>query len=590
MKKIIFNILITLLLVNNISCNDSFLERTPTNDLNDNYYWNTAEDLKVYVNGIFDLMADNDRYRFYTGYGNRSMWSANASFLALEAQTDNLASSASEHTSFLNIAAGKETIPTSAASITSTGTVWRWDMLRNCNLFLANYKKADIPENLKNYFAGEVYFMRAWFYLDKVQQYGDVPYISIPLDTASPELYGERKPRKAVMDSVLTDINKAVELLPEVWSGEYPDRINKYMAMALKSRICLYEGTFRKYHNLGDHEQYLKDCVDISKELMDTKKFDIHNTGNPESDYRSVFINTDLASNKEAIMVRKYNALYYHKLPRYLVELKIGVTQDLVEDFLCIEADKSAKPVRLSSTFNDDNIDNVFKNRDPRLRQVVLAPEDEEKIYRTSRNYPKLLGMTGVESTTGYHFIKYYSFDQDASNVGDTDAPIIRYAEILLNYAEAKYELGTLTADDLKISINLLRKRAGLPDLTLTPPMDPKYANEGIDPLLVEIRRERRVELCFEQHRYQDLMRWKKGPYLAKKVLGMRFEESDKTSDRYKGANVSTVPVGDKNYIDVYAGSNYGDRVFDEKKHYYHPIPLDEVALNPKLEQTEGWK
>lgn len=159
----------------------------------------------------------------------------------------------------------------------------------------------------------------------------------------------------------------------------------------------------------------------------------------------------------------------------------------------------------------------------PRLRQVVLAPEDEGEIYRTDRKYPKLLGMTGVESTTGYHFIKYYSFDQDASNVGDTDAPIIRYAEILLNYAEAKYELGTLTADDLKISINLIRKRAGLPDLTLNPDMDTKYKDEGIDALLVEIRRERRIELCFEQHRYQDLMRWKKGPYLAKKSIRYAF-------------------------------------------------------------------
>lgn len=591
MKKSINNIiLLVVIALLASSCNDSFLDRNPTHDLNDRSYWTTVNDLKVYNNGIYNQAGNNNDYMFLLGFTNSSFGSSLYSVVGIETQTDNFASTISAHDEFTKIAAGQEVVPKGA----SRGT-WKWEFLRRCNIFFANWDRVDALQEVKNRYAGEVYFFRAWFYLDKVQYFGDVPYVSVPLDTDSPELYGKRMPRKDVMDSVLVDINKACEFLPDSWDANHPDRVTKSVALALKSRICLYEGTFRKYHGLGDYEIYLNEAVRASEALM-KGKYAIHSTGKPDSDYRTLFTSLDLSDNKEVIFCRKYlSALNGHRMSGYIVTQATGATKDFVEDFLCKEPDGTAKPYSLSAVYNDKSIESVLDNRDPRLTQTVLDPRKAGEILNETRfGFPRLFGMGNWECPTGYHFIKYYDYtdDKKGMNQEENDAPIFRYAEILLNYAEAKAELNTITQTDLDISINLLRNRVGMPHLSLNPILDPKYANEGISPLLVEIRRERRVELSFEHTRYQDLMRWKKGSYLSKKVLGMRFEESDKNSDRYKGVNstVKTVEVNGKHYIDVFATSDFGKRVFQENKHYFHPLPTDVLSKNLNLKQNSNWE
>lgn len=585
MKNKIEYIVISLCSLMVFSCNDSFLERNPTHDLNDNSFWSSANDLKVFNNGIYSLMGANGDYNFYNGFGENFSRSSNASVVAMETQSDNFSSNSAEYQKFTRIAAGQETVPNNPVE-----GGWKWGLLRSCNVFLANYHKAIASETLKNQYAGEVYFVRAWFYLDKVQKFGDVPYISIPLETDSPELYGARNPRMAVMDSVLRDINKAIEYLPEAWSSDHPDRIDKWTALALKSRVCLYEATFRKYHNQGNHEAYFNEAIDAALQLMNSGWFEIYNTGNVHNDYRTLFTSDDLSGNKEILYARKYNQDLYHRISRYIVQLRTGVTKDLVDDFLCIEEDGTAKPVGLSNIYSDNSIESVFDNRDPRMKQIIMDPREEDKYLQSDDGYPRLSGMSGWESTTGYHFIKYYVWEQNQSLQETHDAPLFRYAEVLLNYAEALAETGKITQADLDKSINLIRKRAGLPDLTLEPEMDPKYASEGLSPLIIEIRRERRVELCFEQLRYQDLMRWKKGSYLAKKVLGMRFEESDRNDPRYeKVEDVRTAEIDGKKYIDVFAGSDFGNRTFDENKHYFHPIPVNVISKNSNIKQNVGW-
>ena len=569
-----------------VSCNDSFLERYPTHDMNNNSYWKTASDLKVYNNGIYNLMAYNDDYLFYVGFGHSAWGSATLSEVALEAKTDNFASTVSEHQTYTKIAAGQEIIPNDPGA-----GEWKWALLRNCNVFFANYQQAEISDQEKNRYAGEVYFFRAWFYMDKAQVYGDVPYVTIPLETDSPELYYPRTPRKQVMDSVLRDLNKAIEFLPESWPTDHPDRVTKWTALALKSRFCLYEGTFRKYHNLGDHESYLKEAVAASEALMESKQFEIYNTGNVTQDYRTLFTSKDLDNNKEIIHARKYSTVTMaHRMSGYIVTQSAGVTKDLVDDYLCLEADGTVKPIALSTIYRDGSIEEVFDNRDPRMAQTILDPRDEKEILRTNNGYPRLSGMSGWASTTGYHFIKHYNYDDDMLVKEESDAPIFRYAEVLLNYAEAKAELGTITQNDLDLSVNLIRKRAGIPDMPVNPVMDPKYASEGLSSLMVEIRRERRIELSFELSRYQDLMRWKKGSYLTKRVLGMRFEDSDRTDPHYeKIERVYTIEVDGKKYIDVFAGTDFVNRVFQENKHYYHPIPVNVISKNPALGQNPNW-
>lgn len=573
-------------------CNDSFLDRKPFENMTDGKYWRTAEDLKAYTNGLYNEAGNNGQNVFMLGHGNGGYNSSYISTMAMEAQTDNVASLVSTQNVYTKVAAGLETVPSGQ----SRGG-WYWDFLRRCNFFLENYDRTPIDELTKKRYAGEAYFFRAWFYLDKVQVYGDVPLVTKALTEESPELFEKQHPRKEVMAQVLSDIDKAIDYLPEAWPSTHPDRANKYAALALKSRICLYEGTYNKYHNLGEYQTWLEEAADAAKQIIDSKKYQVYNTGKPDQDYRTLFISPDLHGNPEVIMSRTYSTPgLAHRISGYIVSQSYGPTKDFVDDFLCIEPDGSAKPVALSQTFNDDVYENVFNNRDPRLTQTVLDPRQEKDILNTQLGYPFLKGMgQSWQSPTGYHFIKFYEYNDFLRGQDQeiNDYPLFRYAEVLLNYAEALAELGTLDQNGLDATINLLRDRAGMPHLTTNPTMDPKYAGEGISSLLVEIRRERRVELSFEQSRYQDLMRWKKGSYLAKRYLGMRLEDEDRVEDaRFEKANVSTIEVDGKKYIDSYAGTDYavGSRTFDESKHYLHPIPTNVLAKNPKLVQNPGWK
>lgn len=589
------------------SCNDSFLDRQPTNDLNKNVYWRTLSDLEVFTNGIYNEAASNTGgYYFLLGFTNDPYSGKTMSAVVQETMTDNYASKDGAQTWASAIAAGKETKPTGNPS--NYGG-WRWTLLRRCNEILTNYHTVVAKEEEKNWYAGEALFFRTWFYLDKVQFYGDVPYITEPLATDSPDLYKGRDPRKTVTDKMLEDISLACTYLPVKWADNKPNRITKGAALALKSRFCLYEGTYRKYHKLGDHEAFLKEAVKASEEAM-TLGYSIYNTGKPKEDYKQLFISEELEDNPEIMLYRKYESgVLMHRQSGYIANIFAGGTKDFVDDYLCLEADGTAKPVALSTIFKDDMPEQVFDNRDPRLGQTFLDPrESAETLNGTNAKlrFPRLGDMTNWVSATGYHLRKYYEKGQDAAGFGKetTDAPILRYAEVLLNLAEAKAELGTITQDDLNKTVNQLRKRVGMPSLELNPPMDPKYAAEGLSSLLIEIRRERRVELSFELTRYQDLMRWKQGQKLAERVLGMRLEESDFTNPRYDGKiykpgtpnagkPIYTISVGGKQYIDVYAGTEYAaeKRSFNEGKHYLHPIPTNSISQNPSLAPNNpGWE
>jgi hypothetical protein len=584
-------------------CNDGFLDREPTHDLNDVNYWKTANDLKVYVNGIYnDAAQQNYSSANRTGgnwffVGNSDGFNSSyRSAVFMEACSDNLASLAASHNEFEKISAGINVVPD-----TPTAGGWYWHFLRRCNVFLANYERAEIAESLKNNYAGEVYFFRAWFYLDKVQNYGNVPLITTPLDIDSPELYEKQANRKDVMELVLQDINKAIDYLPQSWSADHPNRVNKWTALALKSRICLYEGTYRKYHGLGDHDKFLDEAINAASELMEKGPYRIFGTGNPASDYRTLFTSLDLTTNPEIIMPRVYapgTSTATHRMSGYIRAYQFGATKDLVDDYLCLEKDGTAKPVALSSVFKDDRIEDVFDNRDPRLSQTILDPRQEEDIIveQLDVHTPRLTGMASGSwlTITGYHFIKNFDhLDELKGFAEEIDYPVIRYAEVLLNYAEAKAEKGNISQTDLDKSINIIRDRVGMPHLDVNPPMDPKYAGEGLSSLLVEIRRERRIELAFENFRYQDLMRWKKGSYLTKQVLGMRLEDGDRLpGGRYEKTTVKTIEVNGKKYVDVFVGTDYAEekRKFDENKDYLRPLPIDVIAKNPNLDQNPGWK
>ena len=571
-------------------CNDDFLERKPLDQISNETFWNTENDLAVYNNSLYDMARNYDNLPILHGHyqGFESHW---GSFWFLDELADNMAPRHARHTFYQQIRAGKHNAPSNPDWFGYKG----WNFVRAINVGLANYDKANISQAAKDKYAGEARLFRGWFYADKVSKYGDVPWVDKELTITSEELYASRTPREEAMAKVLEDLNFATEKLPNSWNdGNAPGRLNRWCALLVKSRVCLFEGTWRKYHGGTDPNMWLEEAAKAAKELIDNGPYRLYNTGNPESDYNAYHRVLNLAGNPEVMYWRKYQLGVFTNHVQSYFEYAGGATKSMVEDYLASDG----LPITLSPLYKgDDKIEDVFENRDPRLRQTVLHPADAAKYkyhLADGRSYPRLPGMAGgYISETGYHIIKHYNADDmigKAFDTAESPAIILRFGEALLNYAEAKAELGTITQADLDLSINKLRDRVAMPHLDLANvPVDPRYVNDGVSPLIAEIRRERRVELFMEGFRYNDLRRWKQGKKLTIPTMGMRWDDAAKA--RYPGAVVksSVDPVSGKTYIDVYQGTDWANPVFDENKHYLWPIPLNILAQNPAIGQNPGW-
>lgn len=571
-------------------CNDEFLTRTPIDEISSETFWNTENDLLVYNNSLYNLARNEENVPVLMGHDD-GFNSHRYSFWYQDEFTDNMAPRHSRHTRYQQVRAGKHNIPSGSQWFGYRG----WNFVRAINVGLENYNNADIAQATIDKYAAEARLFRGWFYAEKVQKFGDVPWVDKPLNVDSEELYAARTPREEAMANVLADLNFAAENLPDDWGdGNAPGRLNRWAALLVKSRVSLFEGTWRKYHGGSNPDMWLQEAADAAKEIMDNGPYSLYNTGDPQNDYNAFQRILDVSGNPEVMYWRKYQLGTYTNHVQSYFSYTGGATKNMVEDYLCIDG----LPITQSPLYQgDDQIEDVFVNRDPRLRQTILHPDDAAKYkYHNAdgRDYPRVTGMSGGRiSTTGYHIIKNYNADDmigKAYNTGESPAIILRFAEVLLNYAEAKAELGTITQTDLDESINKLRDRVAMPHMDLNNiPDDPRYANDGVSPLIVEIRRERRVELFMEGHRYKDLRRWKQGKKLEQPDLGMRWNDAAIT--RYSGATVSTAvdPESGKTYIDVYAGTDWSDPVFDESKHYLWPIPTSVISQNPEIGQNPGW-
>lgn len=573
------------------SCKKDFLERYPLDQISNATFWNTENDLRIYNNGLYDMARNDVNVPIMLGHHNgfESHWS---SYWYLDEYSDNIAPTAVRHAFFAQTRAGKHNIPS-----TPQQYGWRgWDFVRAINVGIANYYNASIPAATINKYAAEARLFRGWFYGDKVSKFGDVPWVGRELDVDSEELFAARTPREQAMDSVLADLNFATENLPDSWGdGNAPGRLNRWAALLVKSRICLFEGTWRKYHGGTNAAMWLEQAADAAKELIEKGPYRLYSTGDPAHDYNAYHRATDLSGNPEVIYWRKYAlGIVTNHVMAYHTSYNGGATKSMVEDYLCTDG----LPITLSPLYKGDaKVEDVFENRDPRLRQTVLHPADQP-YYNFERSlayaYPRVTGMAGGNiSATGYHIIKVYESVAagNAYNTSTTPAITLRLGEALLNYAEAKAELGTITQTDLDMSVNKLRDRVGMVHLNMSNvPVDPRYTADGVAPLIVEIRRERRVELFMEGFRYDDLRRWKQGKKLEARSLGLRWDAA--AIARYPGAKVKTSfdPVSGNDYIDVYKDSDWDNPVFDENKHYLWPIPLSALSQNQKLGQNPGWE
>ncbi|MGA0560656.1 RagB/SusD family nutrient uptake outer membrane protein [Larkinella sp. VNQ87] len=572
------------------SCNDEFLERYPLDRITNQTFWNTENDLRVYNNSLYDLARNDDNVPILHAHFNGfdSHW---GSVWFQDEFADNMAPRHARHTFFQQVRSGKHTTPTDPQQFGYKG----WNFVRAINVGLANYDKAAVSQAIKDRYIGEARLFRGWFYAEKVQKFGDVPFVEKELNVDSPELYAARTPREEAMNKVLEDLNFASTKLPDSWGdGNAPGRLNRWCALLVKSRVCLFEGTWRKYHGGANATMWLEEAAKSAKELMDKGPYRLYSTGNPKTDYNAFHRVLNLAGNPEVMYWRRYQLGVFTNHVQSYFEYAGGATKSLVEDYLCTDG----LPITLSPLYKGDaKIEDVFENRDPRLRQTVLHPEDAA-FYKyhlaDGRPYPRIQGMEGgYLSTTGYHIIKHYNADDmigKAFDTAESPAIILRFAEALLNYAEAQAELGKITQADLDASINKLRARVAMPNLELGKvPVDPRYTADGVSPLIAEIRRERRVELFMEGFRYNDLKRWKQGKKLLIPTMGIRWDAA--AIARYPKATVQTIvdPVSGQTYIDVYKGTDWANPVFDENKHYLWPIPLNTLAQNPEIKQNPGW-
>ena len=497
------------------------------------------------------------------------------------------------------------------------GSYWNWayNLIASANELLIYSEKNnnwDYPTD-KQLYQAEARFFRAYAYRTLVYLYGDVPWVDRPIDAGDPLLFEKgRDPREMVMQKVIEDLDFAVTNLP-VERSVY--RVTRWAALALKSRVCLFEGTFRKYHGLKDWESYLTACATASKRFTDESGYSVYTTGT--TPYLNLFSSLK-ALDTEIVLARAYNTAIglKHDVNGYLTSITMG-RPGLLKNIANMYLMKDGTPFTSQPGWETMQLPDESKNRDGRFAQTVRTP-GYKRIDDTALSAPNL-----AATMTGYQLVKYLqSAKYDSYNASTNDLPLLRAAEVMLNYAEAKAELGTLTQEDIDLAIKPLRDRAGVANLSLTKANaspDPYLAspetgyanvtgdNKGV---ILEIRRERTVELLMENLRYWDIMRWKEGKRFEKPFTGLYFPgtgsydlNSDGVDDVciWSGSKPSTsaatvyelnkdifLSEGDRGNIIVH--TDYV-RTWNEERDYLYPIPTDDRVLTQgAITQNPGWK
>ena len=542
MKKSYLIIVVSLFTL--IACNDKFLEKVPKDKISDSNFWKTGADVAMYANQFYPLLFD-----------------ARLAWYDVDNYSDNQAPSS--HNAYTY---GEYSVP-------SLGGGWGkadWKPIRDCNYALERIANIT-PDASVLQAQGEILFFKTFFYFSKLKKFGDVPWFTKSLTPESEDLTAARAPRETVVANMLTDIDFSIANLP---ATSPDDRLTKYAALALKAEICLYEGTFIKYHNLsGNSEDLLRKAVTAYESIITSGLFSLYSTGHPDNDYFDLFVQYELKGNPEGILIQRYiTNVRMHNNVRQLGEPYTGYNQDFVQSYLCTDG----LPIAVSPLYKGDaQFSDGFVNRDPRMQQSIYNSARPYNIADNGAIYNKT--MPEFQSNycpTSYFIIKGYSpYEKDRlPSTSITDDFIYRYGEVLVSYAEAKAELGECTQDVLDHSINLLRDRVGMPHLTtavgFVDPNSPKW-EVPVSPLINEIRRERRIETCAEGSRWDDLVRWKAGKLLENKLT------IEGARDPATGA-----------YREIYPGA--APRKWDDK-FYLYPIPSQELALNPNLEQNPGW-
>lgn len=550
-NKLPIYLLAAALFMGNASCNK--LDLKPESDISDFDYWNTENDL---------INAANRMYEQLDGF-----WIDNRA-------DDNVAQGGPN-----GISNGSRTIP-------NTSGDWndRYDEIFTANNILEKGGKAKVSDAIKNRYFAEARFFRAYCYLMLTQRYGDVPLLLKTLDINSPELYMGRTPRAEVMKAIYDDLDYAATWLPTraALPAAQWGRVTKSTAWAMKARAALYEGTREKFRSETGWEAHLQIAVAAAQQVMAQG----HNLF---ANYGTLFTQPgEGPANTENIFVKIYgvnnaNVLLGHNNSRDLENGRIAITRNLIRQYLYTDGlpafNTDNTPVTNPSPLfvpeaNESTYNTIFQNRDPRLGFTVFLKG--EQAYKDPWVPTTSLGARSAFATKkGFN-----AADWTINGAATVDRILLRYAEVLLIYAEAKYELaGNISDADLDLSINRLRTRAGL-----TVKLTNAFVTANNLSMREEIRRERTIELALEGFRYDDLIRWKTAEnVLPKELLGAKFIAAD-----WPNTNPNTLNL---NAQQVLVAEPAANRKFQANRDYLYPVPLNEISLSGgNVTQNPNWQ
>lgn len=565
-----------------------YTDLSPLDSFTDESFWTTPNDLKLYANGLYGIMSSP------TATGDR--------------QSDNCVPNSYDGYLF-----NEYTVPDAASS----GNGWYWNDIRSCNYFLQRYQKVTGSEEEINKYVGEVRFFRSILYYSKIRMFGDVPWYEKDLSTGdTEELFKARDSRDYVLGKIIEDLEFAVQNLPEAGKEE-KGRINKDAARTQLARVCLYYGTYKKYHNESNGSisaaDLLKKAADVTDTMINSGKYEIvkgDDAGCGQSAYEGYplyysnqFVQEDLSGNKEAILCRYYTTgVLTHETGRQVGQNGVGLSKDFVESFLM----KDGTPIYNAGSGyqGDEDQEAEFAGRDPRIYQIIDNVHKPYAVQNGARE-SHVGNVNSNQGVTGYPCVKFRSADTKQAEARNTsyDWFVYRYAEVLLINAEAKAELGLCTQDVLDKTINQLRDRVDMAHLTVNPVADAQPIDYGyqLSNLLYEIRRERRIELVAEGFRMDDLKRWNAMKLLEnpKTMFGLKitptiiatYAEQNVTFDG-EGGRPTVEYQGDR-YLYQYATSkainDAGRKWSANDRRWLYPLPTNELTLNPNLTQNPGW-
>lgn len=541
-----------------VSCSKDFLNRGSKVVFDDNNFWTSENNVKSYCWEFYNL---------FTGYGTGT----NGDFYFTTFTDDQAARS-------------MDLFPVTAPAANSH---WDYTYIRKANLLLERVPQMQmLSGEAAAHYLGVARFFRAFEYANLVRHFGDVPYIDEYLDQSNVEaIYAPRMPREAVVDSIMADLQFAAENLRTIERNRALGDVNMLsseVALAYMGRVALYEGTYARY--VGNDEvaatALLKKAEEASQQIVGKGMFTLTPV------YHELYGSLDLSKNPEVLLYKSYvSGILTHSVIGYTNSSTMmdGLTKDAVDSFLCSDG----LPISLSPMYaGDETIFQMLSGRDLRLVQSV----GDELAYIGNPN------EKGFTSSTGYIITKFNNPSLGASEIlapnNPTDAPIFWLAEVMLNWAEASAELGTLTQSTLDATVNLLRERGGVAPLLLASIPDDPLRDPDVTPLLWEIRRERRSELIMDGFREWDIRRWGKLEYLNPAVK----------PDIFKGARIVaasgstyTLPDGltvdSGGYILPYGAA--AGRTVEVPKNYLDAIPTGQLTLyNIKgvdFPQNPGW-